>query len=273
MIYDDIEFNSNDEFNRYLLYKYLTIEFKKQSAKNPSRSAEQMILNNSTNLFGHNSIAVWLGERNFEFYCLYYLQDAFVAKPDNKNRELAPVHLEIWQELQQMFIEDKWDKEEFILPRGSAKTTIINKALTCHQHCYSKSKYTIVIGNKESDAIQFISDTRKMLGNEYIVKSFGELVVQSKDRTLNKQEIELNNDTKIQAYSWGSSVRGTKYDGSRPTLVILDDILSEKDILTEGAKEKVVKKYYTEVEEVGDEAVYRNGKKISPATKFIVLGA
>src|SRR5699024_4135435 len=232
-----------------------------------------MILNNINNLFGPNSIAVWLGERNFEFYCLYFLQDTFIPKPGNKNRELAPVHLEIWQELQQMFIEDKWDKEEFILPRGSAKTTIINKALTCHQQCYSKSKYTMVIGNKESDAVQFIADTRKMLENDYIVKSFGKLTdSKNRERTLNKQEIELVNDTKIQAYSWGSSVRGTNYDGTRPTLVILDDILSEKDILTEGAKEKVVKKYYTEVEEVGDNAVYRDGKKINPATKFIVLG-
>lgn len=271
MKYDSIEFNSNDEFNRYLLYKYLTIEFEKQSAENPSRSAEQMILNNSTNLFGKNSLAVWLGERNFEFFCLYFLQDTFVPKPDNKNRELAPVHLEIWQELQDMFIEDKWDKEEFILPRGAAKSTIINKALTCHQHCYRKSVYTIVIGNKESDAIQFIGDTRKMLENPYIVKAFGKLI-DGKDRILNKQEIELTNDSKIQAFSWGSSVRGTNYSGFRPELVILDDILSEKDILTEGAKEKVVKKYYTEVEEVGDEAVYREGKKIKSATKFVVLG-
>src|SRR5699024_11016708 len=131
----------------------------------------------------------------------------------------------------------------------------------------------LVVGNKESDAIQFIADTRKMLENNYIVKSFGKLTdSKNRERTLNKQEIELVNDTKIQAYSWGSSVRGTNYDGTRPTLVILDDILSERDILTEGAKEKVVKKYYTEVEEVGDKAVYRNGKKISPATKFVVLG-
>ncbi len=270
--YDNIEFKSNEEFSRYLLLKYLTIEFKKQSAENPSRSSEQMILSNINNLFGPNSIAVWLGERNFEFFCMYYLQDTFVAKPDNKNRNLADVHLEIWQEVQQMFIDDEWDKELFILPRGSAKSTIINKALTCHQHCYAKSKYTIVIGNKESDAIQFIGDTRKMLGNEYIIKSFGELIVESRDRTLNKQEIELSNDTKIQAYSWGSSVRGTNYDSTRPTLVILDDILSEKDILTENAKEKVVKKYYTEIEESGDNAVYRDGKKISPATKFVIIG-
>lgn len=276
MKYDNIQFNANDEFNRYLLYKYLAIEFEKQGAENPSHSAEEMILNNNNNLFGKNSIAVWLGERNFEFFCLYFLQDTFVPKSNNTNRNLAPVHLEIWQELQEMTIEDKWDKEEFILPRGAAKSTIINKALTCHQHCYKESRYTIVIGNKESDATQFISDTRKMFENKYIAKSFGKLI-NGKDRILNKQEVELVNDTKIQAFSWGSSVRGTTYgniDGIfRPELVILDDILSEKDILTEGAKEKVIKKYYTEIEEVGDNVVYRDGKKIKSATKFIVIGA
>lgn len=277
MKYDGVEFDNNNEFNRYLLYKYLNQEYIKSGAtfEEADKATQELILKHKDNLFNKNGLAVMLGERNFEFFCTYFLQDTFIPKEDNTARNLAPVHLEIWNELQQMFVEDKWDKEEFILPRGCSKSTIINKALSCYLHCYKKSRYSIIIGNKESDAVQFIDDTRKMIENPYIVKAFGQLV-NRKHRTVNKQELELDNNTKIQAFSWGSSVRGTTYgctDGIfRPTLILCDDILSEEDILSENAKEKVMNKYYKEVAEVGDTEVIRDGKKIKSSSKFVIIG-
>ena len=44
------------------------------------------------------------------------------------------------------------------------------------------------------------------------------------------------------------------------------------DILTEDAREKKYNKFTKEVEQVGDTAVYRNGKKIKKATKIINIG-
>lgn len=275
--YDGIEFNSNDEFNRYLLYKYLTKEYLNNDATEEQaiQATEELMIQYKDNLFGKCGLAYILGERNFEFFCTYFLQDTFIPKSDNTARNLAPVHLKIWKELQKIFIDDLYDKEEFILPRGCSKSTIINKALSCYLHCYQKSRYTIVIGHREEDATQFIGDTRKMLENPFVLKAFGKLI-NKKDRTVNKQEIELTNNTKIQAFSWGSSVRGTTYgcvDGIfRPSCVICDDVLSEEDILSDNAKEKVLNKFYKEIAEVGDEAVYRNNKKIKSATKFLVIG-
>ncbi|MDZ4957271.1 hypothetical protein GNF51_16120 [Clostridium perfringens] len=49
-----------------------------------------------------------------------------------------------------------------------------------------------------------------MLDNRYIKLGFG-VLINRKERTVNKIELELTNDTKIQAFSWGSSVRGTTY--------------------------------------------------------------
>lgn len=274
---DGIEFNTNAEMNLYLLYKYLIIDFKKQglSLRESDKSATEFIERYKDNLWGENGLAYSLGARNLEFFCMYFLQDTFIPKPDNTARNVAQVHLEIWKELEKIFIDDLYDKEEFILPRGCSKSTIINKALSCYLHCYKKSRYSVVVGNKESDATQFIGDTRKMLENPYIVKAFGKLI-NRRDRTVNKQEIELTNDTKIQAFSWGSSVRGTTYgciDGIfRPAVVLCDDVLSEEDILSDNAKEKVLNKFYKEIAEVGDTEVVRNGKKIKAATKFLVIG-
>jgi hypothetical protein len=275
--YDDIEFDTNEQFNRYLLYKYATKQLINSGLNqlNAEKQAQELIKSNVKNLFGENGLATQLGKIDFEFYCQYFLQNTFVPKDENTARNLAPVHLEIWNELQQMFVEDKWDKEEFILPRGCSKSTIINKALSCYLSCYKKSRYTIVLGNKESDAVQFIEDTKQMLNNKYIINGFGQLV-NRKERTVNKQELELTNNCKLQAFSLNSSVRGTTYgciDGMfRPSCIILDDILKEDDIISEGAKEKVVNKFYKEILEVGDSEVIRNGVKIKSSSKFLVIG-
>ena len=257
-----------------LLLEHLTRKF------GDAQQAMDFILEHAENLWCPNGVAYNLGRYDFEFFCKYYLQDIFIPKENNQARELAPVHLEVWKEISNLLIYDKYDKEQFILPRGCAKSTIINEATSCFAHCYKLSRYTIVIGNKDLDAINFISDTRQLLQNEYIKEAFGELVdtktsVREK-RIANKQELELTNDTKIQAYGWGSSVRGTFYackDGRfRPTLIIADDVQDENDILSENAKAKVIGKWYKEVEECGDTAVYRRGKKIKSATKFLVVG-
>lgn len=212
---------------------------------------------------------------SIEFFCKYFLQDIFIPKDDNDARELSQVHYDIWAELERIFIHDTHDKEEFILPRGCSKSTTINVALSCWTHCYRKSIYTIIIANTELDAVEFVEKTKNALGNPYIVETFGTLI-DKRNRTVNKIELELANDTKIRAFSSGTSVRGTSYDSSkgiyRPSLIILDDFISEDDIITPQAKEKVLNKFYKEISEVGDSAVIRNGKKIKMSSKFIVLG-
>ncbi len=219
-----------------------------------------------------NGLAASLGKRNIEFFCLYYLQDTFVPKPDNTARSLAPVHHEIWNELENMFIKDEFEKIELIMPRGSAKTTVCDFALSVWCHCYKISIYSLICGKTEQDATEFIRDVRKAFEeNEYIKKSFGELI-DTRKYTVNKLELELSNSTKIQAISSVSSMRGKKFNGSRPSLIIADDYQGKVDTITQEARDK---KYQTWVEDslyAGDKPVIRNGKKIKMGTKFIVLG-
>lgn len=258
----------NTTENRQLLYIYLKKMYGDKQAK-------KLMLDNKDNLFGQGGLAYSLGKRSIPFFCLYYLQDTFRVKENNSARELDKMHYDIWNELEEMFVNDKWDKEEFILPRGASKTTTIDMALSVWTHCYRISKYTVVLGKKQKDAENFIKATKIALQNKYIVETFGKLIDKRKC-TVNTEELELTNLTKIQAFSSGTSIRGTSYTSTegtnRPNLFILDDIISREDIITEGAKEKIIDKYYNEIENGGDESVYRNGKKIKMATKFIVLG-
>lgn len=263
-----------DKRNRQLLYEAIYKRYISDGLlpAQATKSTEQLILKHIDNLFGFQGLAYQWGEIDFPFFCKYFLQDTFVPKPNNAARELALVHYEVWSEIESMFLKDEYDKLELILPRGTAKTTVCDFALSVWLHCYKKSIYTLVAGKTEQDATEFVAQARQAFEeNKYILDAFGKLLEPSKF-TVNKLELELSNGTKLQAISSTSSMRGKKYNGARPTCIIADDYQSKTDILTEESRQK---KYNTWVEDsgyAGDKAVYRKGKKIKQATKFICLG-
>ncbi|WP_455796486.1 hypothetical protein [Clostridium butyricum] len=107
--------------------------------------------------------------------------------------------------------------------------------------------------------------------NERIVNNFG-LLIDKKHYTVNANEIEFINGCDLQAVGSGTSIRGRKYGNVRPTLVIGDDAQDDNDILTEDARNKKYDIWCKQVENVGDTAVFRKGKKIKKATKIVSIG-
>ena len=239
-----------------------------------AEKAEAILARYQNNLWGKGGLAYIVGRESLPFFCRYYLQDVFRPKENNAARELAPVHFEIWKTLEEMFIKDSFDKLELVMPRGSSKTTTCDFALTVWAHCYKLSAYSLICGKTEQDAIEFVRNVRQALEeNSYIIGTFGRLINgRSRKYVCNSLELELTNDTKIQAISSTSSMRGKKYKNNRPSLIIADDYQGKTDILTQEARDR---KYNTWVQDclyAGDSAVYRQGKKIKKATKFVVLG-
>ncbi|MGL4730539.1 MAG: hypothetical protein ACRCW0_03015 [Clostridium sp.] len=266
ILFDGFEFRNEDQYNLYILRKHLT------RLSGSLEKADEIIKINKKNIWGKKGLAYSLGEKDFEFFCLYYLQDTFIPKPNNAARELSETHFKLWETVEDMFIKDAFDKLELIAPRGWAKTTVLDFALSMWLHCYEKSVYTLVCGRTEGDAEEFLAQVKQnFTENKYIQESFGELV-DSKNFTVNKLELELTNKTKIQAISSTTSMRGKKYNGSRPSCIIADDYQSKADTITQAARDKKYKTWEEDSKYAGDKAVYRKGKKIKQATKFIVLG-
>lgn len=261
---------TDSEFLYQTIYEQYTV-----NGASPLEAAERtdkLILDNISNLFGFHGLAYIIGSLNIPYFCKYFLQDTFIPKPDNTARELASLHLEVWDELDNMFLQDEFDKILVAWPRGCAKTTVLDFALTVWLHCYEKSKYTLVAGKTETDSQQFIAQARMAFEeNQYILTGFGKLI-RAQEYTVNKLELELTNKTKIEAISSTSSMRGKKYAGVRPSVIIADDYQGRGDVITQESRDK---KYNTWIEDsgyAGDKAVWRNGIKIKPATKFVVLG-
>ncbi|MEC1786076.1 hypothetical protein [Schinkia azotoformans] len=258
----------NTKENRQLIYKYLTKFYGSDKAK-------QLMVKHRENMFDYNGLAYSLGKRSIEFFCLFYLQDVFTPKPDNEAAELSDFHYELWENLENMYLKNEFDKFLAVLPRGSSKSTTCDFALSVWAHCYKYSIYTLVAGKTEQDAVQFIDQTRSAFEeNPYIIHTFGQLINTSKF-TVNKLELELANYTKIQAISSTGSMRGKKFTvkgiGYRPTLVIADDFQSKGDVLTQESRDKKYNTYMEDMKYIGKRSLKRDDAEVM-ATKFVCLG-
>ncbi|NFN14613.1 terminase [Clostridium botulinum] len=263
MIYfDNLQFDTEIKYEVYLLNKYLTKHYDRQTSK------ALMEANNSD----LDDLARALGEIDIEFFCLYFMSDTFVVKDSNVARQLSKGHYELWDIANDIFIKDKHDKAAIIEPRGFAKTTIFDMAVSVWLHCYKKSLFTLLGAKTDTDATQFLDSIKKVFNeNKKIIKCFGKLI-NAKKFTVNANEVEFTNGTYIKTVGSGTSVRGANWGGIRPTVFIGDDFQDEKNILTDAARDKQYSKWTKEIEEVGDKAVFRNGKKIKSATKVIAIG-
>lgn len=226
-----------------------------------------------------DDLAMALGKNDIEFFCLYFMSDTFVVKDGNTARTLSKGHYELWKLANDIFVDDEFDKAAIIEPRGFAKTTIFDMAVSVWLHCYKKSLFTLLGAKTDTDATQFLDSIKKVFNeNAKIIKCFGKLIniktykTNNERYTVNANEVEFTNGTYIKTVGSGTSVRGANWGGIRPTVFIGDDFQDEKNILTDAAREKQYSKWTKEIEEVGDKAVYRNGIKIKAATKVIAIG-
>lgn len=261
MIYfDNIEFKDDKLYDLYILKKYLISHYGEEKAI-------KLITNNDI-----DEIAKALGNIDIEFFCLYFLQDIFVVKDTNEARTLSKDHYELWQLANKTFIEDLYDKVNIVCPRGFAKTTIFDLAISIWLVCYKKSTFILLGAKREDDATQFIDSIKGVFNkNKKIISNFGKLIDKKKFK-VNASEIEFTNGCYLRAMGSGTSVRGANFKGIRPTVVIADDYQDDKDVLTDEGRQKKYDNWTKQIEKVGDTAVFRNGKKIKQATKIISIG-
>lgn len=265
-----------EQVNIQLLFEYLSKTFIKNGAteEDAEQQAHNMILENSSNLFGYHGLAWELGKINLEFFCMYFMQDTYLPKETNAAAPIADVHKELWSDIQESIIGDGSSQLGRIYPRGTGKSAFGNFGPTVWAHCYGHKKYTLICSDIGSTAEKFIKDIKNiLLENKYIEMAFGTLLDDRNKRYIcNSTQLELTNTTFIEAISSASPMRGRKYDNCRPDLIILDDYQSEDDTRTDDAREKKWKRYSDDVKYAAQKTVIRNGKVVKRGTTFIALG-
>lgn len=239
-------FETEKEFNKYLLYKYIKANYINNGAseKEAVVATEELIIKNKNNLFGYKGLAYQLGAINLEFFCMYFLQDIFVGED---KADIAQVHKDMWKELQGMILDKTHDNQEYILPRGIGKSSFGGLVVSIWCSVYKYKRYTLIASAIGDTSNTFIRNIKIALeNNEKIEIAFGKLF-DSKKCIVNSEQIELTNKTMIQSISASSTLRGKSYGNVRIELLILDDYQKDDEVSTNEQREKKWKKFSEDV--------------------------
>lgn len=140
-------------------------------------------------------------------------------------------------------------KQAFIMPRGYAKTTLMNLANLIGV-CYKAADFLLYISETVGHASNQLATIKKELEENDILRLvFGDLVAGR--QTSNKWTeilIEPTNGTMVSVVGRGGQVRGKSKGAKRPKRIICDDMQDEETVESEEQMKKDAKWFFRAVE-------------------------
>ena len=133
-------------------------------------------------------------------------------------------------------------------PRGHAKSTIITIAYTLASVLFRRNKYCIIVADTVGQAVMFLGQIKNIIySSTEIQKLFG--------LEMNEKGVVFEKDTeddiivkfadglkfRIMAKGAEQKLRGLQWDGGRPDLVVIDDLLNEELVANKDRRDKLRK--------------------------------
>ncbi|MCM3394858.1 hypothetical protein [Cytobacillus oceanisediminis] len=236
----------NTKRNRDLLREYLYKDYRKRglSKEDAMKKMKYLMQKYSDNLFGEEGLAWSLGKRSLTFFNLYFLQDLFVNEDDCA--PLAPIHFQIWDDIEDMVVRNTHSRQGYILPRGTGKSAFGNLAPVTWTSVYGIKRYILIGSSIGSTARKFIKQVKDAIeDNIYIESAFGKLIDPSNRSLVNNSEaLELSNNVTIESISSTSPMRGRKTKNNvRVELLVLDDFQDDDDVRMAAARDQKWKRF------------------------------
>ena len=130
-------------------------------------------------------------------------------------------------------------------PRGFAKSTAITHSYTLAAVLFRERNYVLIISSTEAQAIQFLNDIKhELIDNENIKNLFQVKGLVKDSETDIICEFLDGNQFRIQAKGSEQRLRGVKWAGKRPNLVICDDIEDDEQVMNKDRREKFRRWFY-----------------------------
>lgn len=124
-------------------------------------------------------------------------------------------------------------------PRGHAKSTAITHCYTLAAVLFKQRKFVIVVSDTYEQAVLFVQDMKKeLVNNEDLIKLFG--IAKLEKDAENDLIVKLADGSRFRIIAKGAEqkMRGLKWDGMRPDLIICDDLENDEIVLNQERREK-----------------------------------
>lgn len=172
-----------------------------------------------------------------------YLSDGAAGEPLD---DLCDFHYDIASRLEDIVLRKKEEKTNtcFVSPRGHGKSFWTSFAFPLWCIAYKHTKNILIVTSEGSLGRQFIIDIRQFIeDNEKFIEDFGNL---QGDVIWKTDKIACANKICVSTKGSEMATRGVKIFGIRPTVIICDDILSEKNSSNSEQRQKLFD-WYTKV--------------------------
>jgi hypothetical protein len=155
------------------------------------------------------------------------------AKYDNP-KPIPQVHLELWEE----FCCDH-PKVADAAPRGHAKSTAITHAALLTAVLLRWKSFVLLVSDTEAQAIEFLGDIKSELTGNQTLRDMFEIKRVLKDTETNVIcEFKDGEQFRIVAKGSMQKVRGLKWRGKRPDLIVGDDLENDEIVMNPERREK-----------------------------------
>jgi len=134
-------------------------------------------------------------------------------------------------------------------PRGHAKSTAVTHAYTLAAVLFREADFVVLVSDTELQAVQFLNDIKMELYENQKLRSLFKVsdIYKDAEREIRFKMGPDNHQVRIMARgaSGGSgSVRGFKWRGKRPNLIICDDMENDEAVSNEERRDKFRNWFY-----------------------------
>ena len=162
-----------------------------------------------------------------------FTRGLLAARYDNP-KPIPPFHKEMWE----LCCSDA-PKVAIAAPRGHAKSTAITHAYLLSMVLFRAKQFALLVSDTEGQAVEFLADIKAELeGNETLIKTFGVKKLLKATETNVICQLEDGHKFRIQAKGSEQKVRGMKWRGKRPDLIVCDDLENDEIVMNPDRREK-----------------------------------
>lgn len=175
---------------------------------------------------------------NFDADLIYSFATSLLSQRYHNPKATPWFHKEMWE-----YCCDPYPQVAIAAPRGHAKSTAITHAYVLASVLFRQSSFVVIISDTETQAIKFLNDIKMELSENEALRQLFEVKEFTKYAE-REVEIVLGPDNykfciMVRGASGGSgAVRGFKWRGQRPDLIICDDVENDEAVMNEERRAK-----------------------------------
>lgn len=130
-------------------------------------------------------------------------------------------------------------------PRGHAKSTALTTVYMLAEVLFRSSEYAILVSSNEEMAIELLGDVaRELSENEQLIEDFQIKKFLSQAKTDIIVECNDGHQFRILARGSGQKMRGRKWRGKRPGLIVCDDLEDDEQVENKERRDKFRRWFY-----------------------------